>query len=656
MPSTLLLRHLRLMLLVLLGCFVATTAAQAQPEPLKFGQVDVKDLTAAPFAADSAAEAVVLCDYGTSSIVSANELRFDRITRIKILKKSGFSWANVEVVLRHESLDYKEWLTNLKGFTYNLVNGKVEQTPLADASSLLLKKTDQYSLQRFALPQVRVGSVIEFRYTLFSNYLFTFRKWEFQREIPVRWSEYRATIPHQYNYKMFVQAKQPLAVDEQKSPTTLLPQYRWAMRNVPALRPEPYMTTTADYVDKVFFELADYGSSDISHSWAQIDEYILHEWELGQQLDRYNFLKDDLAKLPAPTPDNALLRVAAVRAMVQRAVKCTGEFSMRSVTPLRKIYQDTHQGTIAEVNFLLIAALRGAGFAASPVLLSTRSHGRLRTTVPDMSQFNYMAAHVQLPDGQELVLDATNPLLPYDMLPERCLNQQARLVLGKAGTSRWIEVKPRHRRTHLQQVQLRLTPDGALAGQVHEEFGGYASAQLRTELQEVGDKKFAANVARDLPGWTVSPLAIANRDSVQKALVLDYSLTQPPAASSESPAGTIYLSPLHYFGPERNPFRAETRQFPVDFGYAREETVVVNLTLPDGYALAEIPKSKSLDLPDNGGRYACSTTATGTAVQLTSRLVLRKPIYTAAEYAALRELYRQLLEKQAEKLIIKKMG
>ena len=639
------------MLPVLLGSFFAASAVQAQPEPIKFGQIDAKDLTAAPFAGDSTAAAVVLCDYGSTSIASSTQLRFERVTRIKILKKAGLKWGTVEVRLRHDYPGYTEQLTNLQGFTYNLVNGAVVRELLTKAAAVLTKQSDLYSLQKFALPNVREGSVIEFRYTIFSSYLVNLREWEFQRSIPVRWSEYRAALPHQFNYKMFVQAKQALAIDEQKSQTTLLPTFRWAMRDVPALRSEPFMTTTADYVDKVFFELADYGRTDITHSWEQIDQYILKQWELGQQLDRAGFLKADLARLPAPSADNALLRLAAVRALVCAAVRCTGELSTRTVVPLRKIYQETHQGTVAEANFLLIVALREAGFAANPVLLSTRAHGRVRATLPELSQFNYVAAHVLLPDGQELVLDASNPLLPYDMLPERCLNQQGRLVMAQAGASRWIELKPRYRRVHLQQVQLRLAADGTLSGQVHEDFSGYAGSQQRAQLQEAGDKKFAATVTLDLADWTVSDFAIANRDSVQRPLALSYAVTQPPAASPEA-TGTIYLSPLRDFGLVRNPLRAETRLYPVDFGYAREETLVLSLTLPAGYALAEIPKPKALDLPDNGGRYVCSTTAAGTTVQLSSRLTLRKPIYTATEYGALRELLRLVVEKQAEKLII----
>lgn len=640
-------------LFVALAASSLALSAQAQPEPITYGKVDARDLTAAPFVADSAAAAVVLADYGKLSFPTEGEFRLDRTTRIKILKKSGFSWATVEVLLRHELPDYAERLANLRGCTYNLVNGRVEQSPLVlPANTALVDKSEFYSLQRVALPQVREGSVIEVSYTVYSNYLVTLRSWEFQWPIPVRWSELRAALPHRLNYKMFVQAREPLAVEERTATNSLLPSFRWAMRDVPALRTEQYMTTRADYVDKVFFELAEIGGRNITNSWEQIDQLVLNDWERGQQLDRAGFLKNDLAHLP-PATAGLLPRLAAVRELVCAAVRCNGQLGIRTSGSLRHIYEQTHQGTVADVNSLLITALRAAGFTANPLLLSTRAHGRVRATLPQISQFNYVAAHVRLPDGQELVLDATDPLLPYDMLPERCLNQQGRLVTGQAATAGWVALPPRYRRTHLEQVQLRLAPDGSLSGQVHEEFGGYGGAQLRTELLDLGDRKFAGKLAASLPGWTVGPLVIAQRDSVRRPLALDYPVQQP-AAAAPAPDGTMHLSPLRDFGLERSPFPAESRQFPVDFGYGREQTLVLTLALPAGYALGELPPARTLELPDNGGRFVCSATPTEAGVQLTSRLLLRKPVYSVAEYGQLRALYQALLDNQSRQLLIHK--
>ena len=131
-------------------------------------------------------------------------------------------------------------------------------------------------------------------------------------------------------------------------------------------------------------------------------------------------------------------------------------------------------------------------------------------------------------------------------------------------------------------------------------------------------------------------------------------IIQKGPADDAATADLLYLSPLRSFTSEQNPFRHEDRTFPVDFGAGQDETLLVTLTLPAGYELAELPKAAVVELPDGGGRYLYSIANTGSTVQLTSRMSLRKPIYAAADYQNLREFYRLMLTKQAEKLVIKK--
>ncbi|MDQ2795225.1 MAG: hypothetical protein M3Y12_14635, partial [Bacteroidota bacterium] len=151
---------------------------------------------------------------------------------------------------------------------------------------------------------------------------------------------------------------------------------------------------------------------------------------------------------------------------------------------------------------------------------------------------------------------------------------------------------------------------------------------------------------------TLGKLALTHADDVDHPLALDYEFQQ----AGEGTAGaTLYLSPLREFGIAQNPFRHETRDFAVDFGTAQDETLVVSLTLPPGYELAALPPPANVGLPEGGGRFVCSVALpTPGTVVLTSRLSLARPVYPAAQYASLRELYRRLLEKQGEQLVVQK--
>ncbi|WP_201979266.1 DUF3857 domain-containing protein [Hymenobacter rubidus] len=674
-------------LLPALAGFFGAFAAQAQPEPIKLGKIEPQELTAAPFVGDSAASAVVLCDYGTTRfeyISNDFQLVSERVTRIKILKKSGYDAATVRVPLYHRDTR-TEKISGLRGTTYNLVNGQVVKTKLDGSNAFTEEMTPNVRVRKFTMPDVREGAVIEYAYTVTSDFLFNFQNWRFQSDIPVRWSEFRASIPEYFHYQKLIQGYHTVDVQEQNEATTQfvvhsggsstgsgfnttrqsatnepvsarVMNFRWAMKDVPAFRDEPYMTTAQDYVDRLNFQLEGVqypgqAYQNVAGTWAKIDMELLNDDSFGPQLDRAGFLKEQLQPLVAKYPDLSQ-RAAAVREVVMSGIRYNGSNDYSSRTSLRKAY-DAHLGSSADVNLLLISALRVAGIPANPVLLSTRDHGRIFESLPLLERFNYVVGLVALPDGKDLLVDATEPLLPCGVLPERCLNQSGRLIMKKPEDGRWVDLVPAQRHVRYQQVALTLDAQGGLTGKVHDEHSGYAGAQARKELGELGEKKYMAAQTAAHNGWSVPKFAVLDKENVAKPLALEYEFAQP--ADDNSTPGTFYLSPLRLFASEQNPFRHDSRLFPVDFGAAQEETSMITLNLPAGYELAELPKPAVVDLPDGGGRFMFQVAAAAPGVvQLTSRFNLRKAMYAATDYASLREFYRLMLEKQGEKLIIKK--
>ncbi|MGI4742354.1 MAG: DUF3857 domain-containing protein [Janthinobacterium lividum] len=671
--------------LALLGA--ATGHAQTAPAKvveIKFGKPEAADFEAKNFVADSAAPAVVLYDAGVTRFNlngSSFQLESERVTRIKILKKAGYDVATVEVPLYHLN-EHEEKLLHLSGFTYNEVGGKLEKVKLDLSKSFTEERTKNVRVRKFTLPNVREGAVIEYSYTVASDFLFNFQDWTFQREIPTRWSEFRAVIPEYFNYKMLMQGYEPLALQTQEQGiaqytlrtaggfdassdrvaaanetiTAQATTYHWAMKNVPALRDEPYMTTMRDYVARINFELAGermpgQAYHDVAGNWQKINTDLLNSDEFGGQLGRAGFLDAALKPLVAQYPDPAA-RAAAVRELVVKAVKYDGNNRYAASGPLKRSYE-LHRGTSADINLLFIAALRQAGLAAEPVLLSTRTHGRVNQNFPLLEQFNYVIGVLPLADNKELLLDATEPLLPCGVLPTRCLNQTGRLIPSKEKEGRWVDLTPAQRHSHYQDIKLTVDAQGNLSGQVHEEHGGYAGASAREKLQQLGEKKYVTEIAGRHPNWEMPTYKFSAVGEVNQSLGLSYELRQ--LASTPGTAQELYVNPLAYFGESRNPFDHENRTYPVDFGALQQDVIVLTLTLPPGYT-AELPKTANISLPDKGGRYLYSATSTtpGT-VQLVSRLTLDKPIYGAEEYASLREFYRQALAKQAEALVLKKL-
>jgi hypothetical protein len=663
-----------------------TTSAKSAPLPLKFGQPDLGDFDAKNFVADSSAAAVILCDYGNSQFSSTAGnlvITTERTTRLKILKKAGYDYATVEVPLYHRD-ERAEKLSRLQGFTYlRGADGKITKTKLEASNTFEEKRTKNLTVRKFTLPNVQEGAVIEYSYVVTSTFFDNYQDWTFQHSIPTRWSEYRTSIPQVYRYKILFQGYLPLAINEASvgSVSLLLTnrlsegagagagmavgstglqmsteQHRWVVRNAPAFREEPYSTTPNDYLARLTFELA--GTQmpneeyrDLTDSWAKKNKALLENERFGQAFANSKFLAAEMQPLLTKYPDPAP-RAAAVRALLMQAVKYDGTNTFWSSGPLRRSYEQ-HRGTAADVNLLLIAALREAGLPVEPVLLSTRSHGAVSKEFPLLEQFNYVVALVTLPDGKELLLDATEPLLPAGTLPTRCLTQSGHTVPA-TGEGRWVSLVPNQRHSHYQEITLAVDAQGNLSGQVHEEHGGYAGLEVREKLQQLGEKKYVTELSARHPSWEVANYVFAKQNTVEQSLGLTYEWRQPAATAAT--ATELYLTPLNYFGERRNPFQHEDRNYPVDLGMMQQDIIRVTLTLPPGY-VAELPKPVTLALPNDGGRYLYAVTSpTPGTVQLVSRLTFDKTVYSAAEYGALRELYRLLLAKQAEALVIKKAG
>ncbi|QKG53263.1 transglutaminase domain-containing protein [Hymenobacter sp. BRD67] len=657
---------------------------KAAPLPMQFGQPEAADFEAKSFVADSGAVAVVLCDYGTARFGSvAGELSIihERTTRLKILKKAGYDYATVEVPLYHKDTN-AEKLSGLRGFTYlRGAEGQVIKTKLDVSTCFEEKRTNNVKVLKFTLPNVQEGAIVEYAYTVTSTFFNNFQDWTFQHEIPTRWSEYRTSIPLIYNYKTLYRGYAPLAINEMNTGSAQLllndrvaegagvgagmtvgmvgvgvntDQHRWVMRDLPAFREEAYMTTANDYLPRMTFELVgiqmpNQAYRDLADSWVKKNTLLLSSEDFGQALEHTGFLSAALNPIVLQYPDPAA-RAAAVREWVLKSVKYDGTNRYSASGPLKHSYE-LHRGTSADVNLLLIAALRAAGLTTQPLLLSTRTHGQVSQEYPLLEQFNYVIALVELPDQKELLLDATEPLLPAGMLPTRCLSMLGHTVPA-TGEGRWVNLVPAQLHNRYQAVQLTLDTQGNLSGQVSEEQGGYAGFAAREKLLAQGEKKCVSELAGAHPSWEVASYAFGGQQAPAQPLSLRYEFKQPAATAGE--ARELYISPLQEFGERQNPFRHADRTFPVDIGMRQQEIIIVTLKLPAGYT-AELPKSAVLALPDNGGRYVyAASSPTPNTVELVSRLTLDKPVYGAREYQALRELYRQMLAKQAEALIIKK--
>lgn len=645
------LKHLSLLLLLL----PLVGAAQSTPAP----PVNPADVRATTYPADSTADAVVLDDYGETYLDKDDgdgvyRVRYFRRTRIKILKASAYEWANVTIPFFRRDVNFQERVGDVRGMTYTAdAQGNIQTTALTDKEVFEENVGDNWFRKRFTLPNVRVGSVVEFSYLLTSDFVYNLRDWRFQRQIPTRRSEYHLSLSPNFQYRVMFMGDVPLAVDRSRPVAGGGVRYEWAVENAPAFRAEPYMTAADDYISRIRLELMGYALPGqerrvLSKTWEDLDKTFLTDEDLGAALNRTGFLKDLGEILRTRYPDT-LARVTAAHDLVKTNMTWNGEHTLWTKTGLKTAYE-RKTGNSAEINLLLIGLLREAGLEAHPLVLSTRDHGAVPQDFPLRVWFNHVAA-LTTAGGRDVLLDATSPLLTVDMLPADCLNGSGRLLhLRRA---RWVSLAPKQRQSTFRTLRLDLKPDGSLSGTAEVSQSGYAGVEGRANILKQGLNTFRqVGMQGQFPGWSVSGTEVLHLDSVQDALVTRCALQ---ATDVVQQAGErLYLTPLLSTARRENPFKSPMRSYPVDFGSALEETNIAVIALPAGYGVEELPKSAAMTLPNNDGRFTYSVSVNENQLQVTSRLALRKTVFTGGEYPTLRSFFDKIVAKQAEQVVLKK--
>jgi hypothetical protein len=658
--------------LVVSFCFLYATHGLAQSQQptapiVKFGKVTAADFAPSPTLTDSTAEAEVLYDFG--------EVRFEATTtdiwmefvchrRVRILKKSATSRGTVEVPTFKGNSSEREYLSSVDGFTYNLNGDAVSTDKLTKEGRATEKVSDKVMIEKFTMPNVREGSIIEYKYVIRTPFSTAHnpRTWTFQETIPVRWSEYKITIPSYYYYKIIMGGYLGLAVQEQKSTTVQLfrgesdapaTAYRFAVVNAPAFRTEKYITTKSDYLSKIDFELASVtipGGSirNYSEGWEAMDNTLLEADWFGGQIKRAPFLRDVATLIRTQNPTDSLARLSAAYDFVRKSIKWD-ETSSYTTNSIKKVFE-AKKGDAGDINLLLIALLRELNFEVYPVILSTRSHGRVLEEYALMRQFNYVVAQVST-NGQTILLDATDPIIKPGMLPTRCLNQSGRLI-APDNQSRFVSLVPAERDSEMLSGMFTLTDDGEAKGTLKHSRGGYSGWAARTQYQQDGEAKYIEAVRKKRPNWQVTKSEITGADKPNDSFEITHTLLIPDAYSEA--ADRIYLWPMLTEARTENPFKEAERLYPVDFGTAIDELYMTTFTLPEGYTVEELPKPAALALPDKGGRFTYQVTQAGNTIQVMSRLTLRKTVYLADEYGALRELFALVVAKHAERVVLKR--
>lgn len=651
----------------LIALLVSFVTLNVNAQDFEYGKITGDDVDLKNTILDSNANAMVIKEFGTASM-KVDEgggnlfIDFQYHVRIKIFNKNGFDNGNIVIPLRiyNDNLDQ---IYELKATTINFVNGRLTRVELDPKKVFTEKKSKYTTLKKFTMPNLVEGSIIEYSYRMHIPSIFNFKSWEFQSDIPKLHSEYIAFIPGLYNYNASLRGAQKLTssnAELSKGCFTMggrsidCSKMTYIMKNVPALVEEEYMTAPSNFKSAISYELSDYlllngGKKSVTKTWKDVDKELVDDKSFGGQIKRQDVFKDLLPEILKNTNDD-LSKAKAIYQYIRKTIKSNGFIGIFSDLNIKNALEK-HSGNIGDINLALIAALNAAGIDTEALILSIRDYGMVNDLYPVISDFNYVVAKVNI-DNKSYLLDASEPLLPFGLLPLHCINGKGRVINLKK-PSYWYDLTASQKQITRYNLDATLTDKGIIKGTLTTSSAGYAAFNKRKQIAAATSvDEFVEKLDERMPRISILSHKIENIDSLENPLIEVYEIEMKTFDNMN--LDKFYLNPFFINRVEKNPFNLNERTYPVDLGAAKEERVTIMLKLPANLALADQPKDVAMALENNGGRYLTSTSVSENTLVFSQIFQLNQPIYHSEQYLSLKEFYSRMIQVQKTDVLLTK--
>jgi transglutaminase-like putative cysteine protease len=659
-------------------CLLLSAGAFAQD--FAYGNISSAELDMKKYDKDTSAHAVVLNEYGTTHIAFDNDynvkMTYSYHAKIKFFDNKEFEnhgTFKVPVYSAGDGQHYEE-VQEVKGTTYYKDdNGNIQKEELDKRNIFNTQDSKHWNTIKFVMPGLRNGCVIEVSYNVVSPYLLNFHSWDFQDDIPKVSSTYEVHIPGFWYYNAMLKGYLKLTRNTsgiEKACMTYgtssmgntgisadCSDIVYGMDNIPAFVEEDYMTSPKNYLSAISFQLAERTDLNtgakikITKEWKDIDKLLKDDYAFGSQLKRTSLLKDKINPLIAGKTDQ-LAKAKAIYYYINHNIKWDERNDAESYDGIKQALEK-HSGNSGDINLALVSALNAGGIPTEAVLLSTRAHGNITKLYPNLDDFNYVVAKADI-DGKSYLLDATDPMLPFGMLPMRCLNDQGRLFsLDKP--SGWVDLNTSQRQTTTYSLDLTLQADGKLKGTIKRFSVGYDAYLRRKEIRKFNSvDEYIEHVEQALGKAKILKSDIQNIDSLDMPIEESYDVELSLYNSMDH--DKLSFNPVLMDQVKTNPFKLTERDYPVDWGMPSDERYIVTIHIPDQYIIENPPQNLSFGLPNQGGRFLTDYQSDGNTFTFSYVTQFNKSIYTTEEYPYLKELYNKIILAEKNEMVFKKKG
>jgi hypothetical protein len=612
-------KYLYLSILVLSCC----CASFSQTGKIQFRKISEEEMNMSRYDQDTAAHAVVLYDKG---YFQSSDFTFTRHTRVKILTTAGTSYANFVLNTPAKSV--------IVGSTFNRENGTIIETRLENSNIYKEEIIDGLQVYKVFFPNVKPGSIIELKYYYEGFPL----QWRFQDRIPTIKSDLTIEKSTYLNYNKKYYGFETV---------TEINETQWIAEHVPALTIEPHMSEYTNYLTRFEFN---FKNMLYDGDWENISKKLMSAAGFGQVIKGCPFLNDKARELRESNLTSRQ-KIDAALQYIKDNIKWNGISSFSVTREYARNFKENHSGNSAEINLLLIALLNKMDVITYPVVLSTRDNGLLNPVSPSLNQLNYVVGYIQHEDIYQFI-DATSKHSVLGSLPVNCLNLTGYKINPPFGEALDLSIK---KADNFRQF-VRITPneEKQFVAEVSNNYEGYSYMQWITKFEDGGmEAGYANHVKNEVKPLRVEKYKLNSIDRSKLKATETISLNLTDSKHVLDYENDLIVEPFVLSGIE-NPFKADSRQYPIDFIYPKSRSIVVSISIPADYTVKSLPQSAIVSLPDNKGKfsYLCNTAAN--AINIRCDIQINSSLFSEADYQLLKNFFTESVKKMNEPVLLTK--
>lgn len=517
----------------------------------------------------------------------------------------------------------------------------------------------------FSMPNVKAGSIIEFKYVWNTSDIGNFPDWFFQDEIPTRYSEFATAVPDFMTFKLKANITQPIIrfdrSEEARSFGSGSDAISYALektvrglQNVHSLPDEPYMSSQADNLQSVVHQLTavrPFGtfSRSFSDTWAKVAGRLIDDEDFGAQFKK-KLLGEEVIIAKAKTLLTDEEKIAYVFNEVKNSMKWNDVDRWYTNDGTSKAWEKK-SGNSTEINLILYHLLKQCNVKAYPMVVSTRDHGKVVPYYTFLYQFNRSVVYAKTLDDKIFILDAAGKYNVYNETPSNLLNGMGLYVDKEKKEFDRIFIKREAPVRNVVLINAAIKADGKMAGTAQINSFSYNRAKTMQRYKTDGEKKYIDYLRDNNNSLKVSKLKFDNMevDTLPLTQNLDFDLDL-----TGSDDNYIYFVPNLFTSLRANPFLAENRLTDIEFGYRNNYIINGVFNIPASYKVDAMPKSVSMMMPDSSITFRRVVLSDAEKVVVRYNIDYKKPTYSKDSYPDFFDFCKKMYEMLNEQVVLKK--